>query len=142
MRVLWKRFEHVAGCTLCGKAPLVGAIAGSMLLIAASVARADVVTQWNQQVVTSGGPQTQRTFAMVHIAMFDAVNGIEQRYTPYLMPPAVPVGASAEAAAAAAAHGVLARLFPSQAAMLATALAASLAAVPPGPDRDAECGVR
>jgi hypothetical protein len=98
-------------------------------------ARADVVSTWNQQVVTMGGPQIQRTLAMVHIAMFDAVNAIEPRYTPYLQLPAPPLGTSAEAAAAAAAHGVLVRLFPGQSMLLAAALAASLANVPDGPGR-------
>ena len=106
------------------------------LVDSASTAHADVVTIWNQQVVNSGGPQSQRTLAMVHIAMFDAVNAIEPRFAPYLTLGAAPVGASAEAAAASAAHGVLVRLFPSQQSVLGNVLAASLAAIPAGPNRD------
>ena len=94
---------------------------------------ADVVIDWNQQVVALGGPQIQRTLAMVHIAMFDAANAIEPRYTGYLALPAPPTGASAEAAAAAAARGVLVRLFPLQQAALDAALASSLANIPDGP---------
>ena len=105
-------------------------------LAVSATAHADVIATWNQQVVASGGPQTQRTFAMVQVAMFDAINAIEQRYTPYLALPAAPAGASAEAAAAAAAHGVLVRLFPSQQAALDALLAASLAPLAPGVDRD------
>lgn len=107
--------------------------------IGMSVARlsaADVVSQWNEQVFASGGPQIQRTLAMVHVALFDAANAIEGRYTPYLSLPDPPVGASAEAAAASAAHGVLVRLFPTQATALASTLAASLANVPDGPGQD------
>jgi hypothetical protein len=37
-----------------------------------------VVTDWNLQAFASGGGHF-RTLAMVHIAMFDAVNGIEPR---------------------------------------------------------------
>jgi hypothetical protein len=97
-------------------------------------ARADVITRWNQQVVTSGGPAIQRTFAMVHLAMFDAANAIEQGYTPYLSNlPTPPSGASAEAAAAGAAYGVLVRLFPQQQPALAAVLVDSLSNVPDGP---------
>lgn len=99
----------------------------------AAGARADVIGVWNQQVVTSGGPQSQRTFAMVSLAMFDAVNAIEGGYRPYLPLPAPPPGASAEAAAAAAARGVLVRLFPAQQPALDALLATSLASVPDGP---------
>lgn len=99
----------------------------------AATAHADVISVWNNQVVTSGGPQSQRTFAMVSLAMFDAVNAIEGRYTPYLTLPAPAAEASAEAAAAAAAHGVLLRLFPTQQAALDALLATSLASVPDGP---------
>ena len=99
-------------------------------------ADADVVIDWNQQVFASGGPQIQRTLAMVHIAMFDAVNAIEPRYTAYLTLPAPPIGASPEAAAAAAARGVLVRLFPEQQGALDAALALSLGNVPDGPGKN------
>ena len=105
--------------------------------LAGAPARADVITVWNQQVVTNGGPQIQRTLAMVHIAMFDAVNAIERDYKAYLRLPKPPDGASAQAAAAGAAHGVLLRLFPAQQAAFAATLASSLAGVPAGPARDA-----
>lgn len=111
-------------------------VAGSWAA-SAGAARADVVTVWNQQVVTSAGPQIQRTFAMVHIAMFDAVNAIEGGYRPYLSLPRPARGSSSVAAAAAAAHGVLVRLFPVQQASLDALLAVSLADVPDGPDEDA-----
>jgi hypothetical protein len=102
-------------------------------LSAPSAARADVVVDWNNHVFTAPtGPQIQRTLAMVHIAMFDAVNAIDTHYAPYLALPPAPSGASPVAAAAAAAHGVLVRLFPAKAPALAAALSASLAAVPDG----------
>ncbi len=111
-------------------------LAGCAAAFVAVPARADVVTQWNQQVIDTGGPQITRTLAMVHIAMFDALNAVEPRYTSYLRLPQPPAGASGEAAAAAAAHGVLVRLFPFQQASLDAALAVSLAAVPDGPAED------
>ena len=66
--------------------------------------------------------------------VFDAVkpNAIAPKYTAYLTLPAPPFGASPEAAAAAAAHGVLVRLFPAQQPALDATLAASLASVPGG----------
>jgi hypothetical protein len=109
-----------------------GAAVCGLLLSAAIPARADVVTEWNLHVFTSGGPQIQRTLAMVHLAMFDALNATSPRYQPYLQLPAPAAGTNGEAAAAAAAHGVLLRLFPAQAAALAAQLNASLASIPNG----------
>ena len=90
-------------------------------------ARADVITEWNEQAFVSGG--ATRTLAMVHVAMFDAVNAIHSRYQRYLKLPPPPPAASADASAASAAHGVLVRLFPAQAEAFDAALAASLAAL-------------
>ena len=83
-------------------------------------ARADMVIDWNDKVVTAGVKASQAPFvhtrsaAIVHVAMFDAVNSIDRRYTPYrVQSPAAP-GTSREAAAAAAAHFALVRLYPDQ----------------------------
>lgn len=99
-------------------------------LSAAAPARADVVSQWNERTLSFGG--SSRTLAMVHIAMFDAINAIEPRYRPYLQLPVPAAGALPEAAAAAAAHGVLVRLLPGHMAALDATLALSLAALPDG----------
>ena len=110
---------------------------GLVLVLSGPVpADADIVVDWNQQVITSGGPQIQRTLAMVHLAMFDAVNAIDPRYSPYLALPAPPPGASPEAAAAAAARGVLVRLFPAQQGALDNLLVTSLAGIPDGQAKD------
>lgn len=106
-----------------------------MSVVDPSLAGADVVTVWNRQIVSNGGPQIQRTLAMVHLAMFDAVNAIERDYKPYLRLPKAPFNASAEAAAAGAAYGVMVRLFPAQQAVFAVTLTSSLAGVPNGPAR-------
>jgi hypothetical protein len=74
---------------------------------------------------------------MVHGAVFDAVNGIERDYAPYLVQRHAPRWASEEAAAAVAAHDVLVGLMPAQQATLDAALASSLAAVPDGRAEDA-----
>src|SRR5688500_1938664 len=55
-----------------------------------------------------------RMMAMVHGAVFDAVNNVERGYEPYLVKVGTPRWASAEAAAAVAAHGVLVALVPAK----------------------------
>ena len=104
-------------------------------LVAASGATADVITDWNEKVVSAGytaqqgPPPHTRIVAMVHLAMFEAVNSIEGRYRPYRARLAAEPGASPDAAAAAAAHQILVRVYPNQAKDMDQALQASLAAV-------------
>jgi hypothetical protein len=96
---------------------------------------ADVISDWNETavgVVTAGQvppPQAERIMAMVHVAMFDAVNAIERRYQPVIARVPSPMTASSEAAAATAAGTVLVGLYPEDAEINAT-MAAYLAAVP------------
>ena len=104
---------------------------------------ADTVLAWNEVAVEATrvarlSPNAQtRVLAMVHGAVFDAVNGIEGGYDPYLVQRHAPRWASEEAAAAVAAHNVLVALLPAQQATLDAALASSLAAVPDGRAEDA-----
>jgi hypothetical protein len=102
-------------------------------------AQADVITDWNEMAVIAGGKArppgggTQaRNMAMVHVAMFDALNAIERRYTPYRAQPATAPGTSREAAAATAAHFILVRAYPNQTKDFDTLFRASLAAIPAG----------
>lgn len=102
-----------------------------------AVATADIVTDWSSiattTVVTRGAPAGGVDFAIVHAAMYDAVNAIDGRHETYLVDPVAPTrGASPEAAAAAAAHRALVGLFPAQTAALDAAYAASLAPLPDG----------
>jgi hypothetical protein len=95
---------------------------------------ANVITDWDEKavsMVTAMPPYTaQRVMGMVHAAMFDAINSIEQRYRPYLVQlPAVPA-ASKIAAAAAAAAAVLGTIDPKTASETKVALAAYLASIP------------
>lgn len=106
------------------------------LLLPRAVAGADVVLDWNElalaHVVAAGQlpPDGARTMAMVHVAMFDAVNAVDRRYLPYAFDERATGDVSPEAAAAAAAHAVLAGLFPDRRPAIDDALAASLAALP------------
>jgi len=110
-----------------------------VLLFLAGLAAADVVVEWNEIAVATaaagrhGASDASRTTALVHAAVFDAVNAVEARYTPYKVKVTAPAGASADAAAAAAAHAALVRLYPAQKDALAQALARSLGRVPDGP---------
>ncbi len=107
--------------------------------------RADVVTDWNQialatQAAIPGAirtPPAARALAMVHLAIFDSVNAIERRFTPYAVETLADPGTSPEAATAAAAHAVLVNLYPSRQAELDAAYAASLASVPDGTAKSA-----
>jgi len=83
-------------------------------------AHADVVTDMNAVVASPpvvprfGAPQQQsRALAMIQIAVHDALNSIDRRYDTYSVVPSAGVGASANAAVAAATRRVtLALLAP------------------------------
>ena len=87
------------------------------LVMSTTLASADVITDWNTAALyairsdRTPPPEAARALAILHLAMFDAVNGIERTHTPYLVASGVPASASTEAAASAAAHRVLVALF-------------------------------
>ncbi len=102
------------------------------------------VVQWNRTllvIVRTPGAQpasvhATRSFAIMHAAIYDAVNAIDRTHRPYLVRlSGVSRGASQEAAAAAAAHEVLVALYPGFQAALDTALQQSLAQIPDGSDK-------
>jgi len=100
----------------------------------AASAVANVITDWDAKAVAVAAPGAagQRELAMVHVAMFDAVNSIERRYHPYLVQLTAPKTTSQEAAAATAAGTVLAGLHPDTAGDTKAALATYLAAIADG----------
>jgi len=105
------------------------------LLCVPEIANADVVTDWNTIAVSTVSAdrvvnRQSRDMAMVHAAMFDAMNAIRPYYTPAMVSFNVRGYASHEAAAAQAAHDVLLALFPTQPGSLDEQLAASLAQIP------------
>ncbi len=120
----------------------VAAISSSFI----SPVTADVVTDWNLRAIAAGDAARQtpvgqtpamqaRNVAMVQLAIFDALNSIEPRFTPYRTQLKVPTTTSPEAAASAAAHYLLVRLYPAQSKDVDATLRAALAAVPDGPDK-------
>lgn len=102
-------------------------------------ARADVIMEWNARADDLAAEQkltpTQqaRGMALLHVAMFEAVNAIEGRYQPYKLSLVTDRNTSREAAAAVAGHDVLLALYPARKPDLDATLAQSLAAVAEGP---------
>jgi len=101
------------------------------------LASADEVLYWNGVTLRAvrlavpavPGPVQSRAVAIVHTAMFDALNGIERRYTHLHVAPDAPKGASARAAVVQAAYTALVGLFPAQSDALNADLEASLAGI-------------
>src|SRR5262249_47312161 len=106
-------------------------------------ASADVITDWNEKAIALVmkhrmlPPQAERVIDGMHVAMFDAVNSLDQHYQPYGISVSAPKDASKEAAAAAAAGGVLAQLFPKDTDELRTAQLSHLTPIPEGAAKSA-----
>jgi hypothetical protein len=83
-----------------------------------------------------GPARTSLAFAIVHIAIFDAVNAIAGGYQSYTGLDRAPDGTSVQAAVAQAAHDTLAVLFPSQQPRFAALLAEDLRRIPAGPAKE------
>src|SRR5262245_42960433 len=104
--------------------------------------KSDVIIQWNNSALAAirarntSPPVAARNLAIVHTAVYDAVNGIEKRrnhrFRPYLVRRNGPPGASQEAAASAAAHRALVTLWPIDQPRFDTEYAAILATMRDG----------
>jgi hypothetical protein len=105
---------------------------------AAAQSATDVVIEWNRILQATIGtpgalPPTvffTRPYAILHIAMFDALNSIDYRYQEYAIRVDAGASASREVAAAQAGHDVMVAMFPNQAAAFDAALAATVASAP------------
>jgi len=105
---------------------------------------ANPVIEWNRTlllIVRTPGAQppnihSTRNFAMLHAAIFDAVNNIDRDFEPYAVRHSnVSRRASAEAAADQAAHDVLISLYLTFATTLDSELQQDLAQIPYGRDK-------
>jgi len=112
------------------------------LLLALGVnVNADVVTEWNSaaldaiRIDRTPPPKASRDLAILHAAIYDAVNGIQRTHERYLIGGHVPASASGKAAASAAAHEVLVSLFPAQQATFDAAEQKALAGIPDSPQK-------
>ncbi len=110
-----------------------------------AVSTLNPVLQWNRillAIVRTPGAQpatihTTRSFALMHAAIYDAVNAIARTHEPYLVRlTGVPRHASQQAAGAAAAHEVLAALYPVFLSSLDDELQQSLTQIPAGKHKD------
>jgi hypothetical protein len=98
------------------------------------------VVQWNRTllvIVRTPGAQPAtvhptRSFAIMHGAIYDAVNAIDRTHKPYLVRLSASHFASQEAAAAAAAHEVLVKLYPNFQATLDAQFQQALSQLPNG----------
>ena len=110
---------------------------------ASPIPTVDPVVHWNRiliGIVRTPGAQPAtvhptRAFAMLHAALYDAVNAIDRTHAPYLIRLRSAPGASQQAAAAAAAHGVLVALYPALSAQIDAQFDQSLTDVPEGPGK-------
>ncbi len=115
-------------------------LAALLALAVASPARTDTVTEWNLNAsnaifVTAGQPPQQSVphLAMVHGAVYDAVNAIDGGHEGYLISSRLATPSdSKEAAAATAAYRMLLTIVPGQKVVLDAQYAASLAGIPDG----------
>src|SRR5260221_13253289 len=94
------------------------------LLTLPAISLADAVMDWNETGVASvlaarqPPPKRARTMAMVHVAIFNAVNAINRRYARHSFGGPTPAGASTNAAADAAPRAVRIKQIPEQRARL------------------------
>jgi len=109
---------------------------------AAAQAPSNPAIEWNKTLLTivrTAGAQpatihSTRSFAILHAAIYDAVNTIDGHHAPYLVNiERIPEDASQEAAADSAAHDVLISLYPSFQTTLDAQLQQDLAGIPDGP---------
>ena len=118
-----------------------------LVLVASGIgsikAHADAVSDWSAVATTAAVVNAKRSpgpatfdLAYVHVAIYDSVNAIDGRYTPFAVRlDNAPAGASQEAAIAAAAYTILTVLYPTQQAFLDPVYTAALAAIPMGRPR-------
>ena len=110
-----------------------------LLLISGGIGLADEVADWNHIMLeatltppATPAPVSTRSTAIVQAAVFDAVNGIDPRYSPIHVSPTGPRNASKRAAAVQAAYAILIRLYPAQSDMLDQQRSASLMGISRG----------
>jgi len=107
----------------------------AVLPVPAAAAVPDPVLEWigvMNTTVLAGGTSplaTTRVVALVSGSVFDAVNGINPRYTPLHVPPGAPASASQRAAAVQAAYAMLLKLYSTQSASLTAQRDADIAAI-------------
>ena len=127
MNLIWKNWY----CELLVASVLAAAFAPAST-------RADAIIDWNTKSDEIAAQKQilpfdhSRGTAMLHVAMFEAVNTVEGRYVPYRLKLTADRTTSKEAAAASAGHDILLALYPDQQSSLDAALATMLAGIADG----------
>jgi len=115
------------------------ATAVAVLFLLSAVTRGDLVTEWNSaaleviRLARTAPPPASRNLAILHVAIYDAVNGIRRTNEPYFVHDKAPGAASVEVAASAAARRVLGSLYPAQAAAFDALYEELVSGIPSGP---------
>jgi len=110
----------------------------SVFMIAAPMARADAVTDWNAKACDLVGPASvdtptaNRALAIVDTAIYEAANAITKRYPAGDLKIEAPAGASVDAAIAAASRNTLVRLVDGKQVEIEAAYQAALGRIPNG----------
>ena len=130
--------RKMVGLLLCAVV-VAGHGTGALAQGSSAAATFNPVVEWNKTLLvivrtTGAQPATvhpTRSFAIMHAAIYDAVNAIDRSHESYLVELGrVPATASRDAAASVAAHDVLSALYPAFQATLDAQLSQELAALP------------
>lgn len=123
------------------------ALVVAVALLPACLAQADVITDWNLkagEIVSQSGlgtPPANRVMAIIHTAVYEAVNAITNRYPASGWQPEAAPGASIDAAVAAANRATLAKLVPLQQPAIDNVYQSALAAIAEGAAKSAGIAV-
>jgi hypothetical protein len=126
-----------------------GGTSGEEVSVRISSTQPNVVSYWNEvanrtvnasSVINTTAEEQRPSYhvdlATLHVAIYDAISAIDRRYEPFAVTPtASSAGASLDAAASAAAYGVLRALFPNRGAQYQAAYDSRIAAIPAGDAR-------
>lgn len=110
--------------------------------LSVNVPRSDAVLYWNEVALSAikkeqtPPPQAARHLAILHAALYDAINALEGRYRPYRVATRPDGMVSADCAAAIAAHRVLLELYPRLGDSCDAALDLVLEQIPDGPAKE------
>jgi hypothetical protein len=133
------RIDKISAATLTAAAVI--------LFITAPVVRADAVTEWNARAcdlvgaATIDTPTGNRALAIMHTAIYDAVNAITKKYPAGDLKLNASRGASVEAAVAGASRATLVNLVPAKAIDVELAFQKVMASIPDGSSKDAGLSV-
>lgn len=98
--------------------------------------QAEAVDKSNPLPDAAGPTGASRALAIVHVAMFDAINSVLGQYEPYLIKVVGVSGANIDAAIGQAAHDTLASVYHKQASVFDSDLTDWLAQIPNGPSEN------